>query len=64
MDEERRKGMEGSAISAVSILSDSLGTLKDEMMSAIGAAAPVAMTIGGTIAVIFIGWKLFKRISK
>ena len=54
----------GVATTATEIITTSLNTLKTDMMAGIGAAAPIALSIGGAIAVITLGWKLFKRFSK
>ena len=50
--------------SAVDIVSSSLGTVQNDLMSSIGAAAPIALAVGGVILAITLGWKLFKRFSK
>lgn len=56
--------MEGSTANVVSILSDSLSTVKTDMMSAIGSAVPIALSIATAVLVITLGWKLFKRLTK
>ncbi len=53
-----------SATTASGILTTAFGTLKTDMMTALGAAAPIALTIGGAVLTITFGWKLFKRLSK
>lgn len=53
-----------STVNAASILSDSLGTVTSDMMTAIGSVVPAALGIAAAILVITVGWKLFKRMSK
>lgn len=49
-------------------ISETLGTaftgVAGDMMDAIGTVLPIALGIGGAILVIFLGWKLFKRLTK
>lgn len=56
--------MENTVTSAADILTSSFNTVSADMMEAIGAAVPIALGVGGTILVIFLGWKLFKRLTK
>lgn len=53
-----------TATTGVSILSDSLNTVVADMTSAIGSAVPAALGIASIVAVVTIGWKLFKRFTK
>lgn len=43
---------------------DALNSVKTDVLSYIGAALPVGLTIMGTILAIVIGVKAFKRFSK
>lgn len=49
-------------------ITETLGTaftgVASDMMEAIGTVLPIALGIGGAVLVIFLGWKLFKRLSK
>lgn len=36
----------------------------NDMTAAVGAILPIALGVGGTILVVFLGWKLFKRLTK
>lgn len=55
----------GTSISTiVSSMQSSFTTTANEMMSAIGSILPVLLPIVGAIAVIFLGVRLFKRLSK
>ena len=45
-------------------LGTSFGTVASDMMEAIGTILPIALGVGGAILVIFLGWKLFKRLTK
>ena len=46
------------------ILGSAFGTVSADMMEAIATVLPIALGIGGALLVIFLGWKLFKRLSK
>lgn len=56
--------MEGTAPSVVDALSTAFTTAASDMMSAISAILPIALGVGTAILVIFLGWKLFKRLTK
>lgn len=56
--------MEGSTTSIASTLGTAFETVSADMMSAISTVLPIALGIGGAILVIFLGWKLFKRLTK
>lgn len=49
-------------------IADTLGTsftgVASDMMDAIGTILPIALGVGGAILVIYLGWKLFKRLTK
>ena len=47
----------------VETLGSAFGTVAADMMEAIGTVLPIALGRGGAIRVIFLGWKLFKRLS-
>lgn len=46
------------------VLSTSFTSLSGDMMDAISTVLPIALGIGGAVLVIFLGWKLFKRLTK
>ena len=46
------------------MLSNSFTSVASDMTSAIGTVLPIALGVAGTILVIFLGWKLFKRLTK
>ena len=48
----------------VTALTASVGDIQTQELAAIGAVLPVALVIAGASLVIFIGWKLFKRLAK
>lgn len=57
--------MEGSASTGiVDALTTAFTTASSDMMSAITAILPIALGVGTAILVIFLGWKLFKRLTK
>lgn len=45
-------------------LTGAFQTVSNDMMSAISGVLPIALGVGGAILVIFLGWKLFKRLTK
>ena len=56
--------MEGSSSGIVTALTNAFTTASSDMMEAISAILPIALGIGTAILVIFLGWKLFKRLTK
>lgn len=48
----------------VDVLETAFTSVSGDMMSAIGVILPIALGVGGTVVVITLGWKLFKRFSK
>lgn len=55
--------MEGST-SVVTALTNAFTTVASDMSSAIAGVLPIALGVAGGILVIFLGWKLFKRLTK
>lgn len=53
---------EPSGISAA--LTSAMTTTAGEMTSGIAAVLPIALPVAGGILVVFLGWKLFKRLTK
>lgn len=54
--------MEGTSI--VSALSTAFTAVAGDMTSAITTVLPIALPVAGGILVVFVGWKLFKRLTK
>lgn len=58
-------GESGTSISTiVTSMQSSFQSTANEMMSAVGNILPILLPIVGAIAVIFLGVRLFKRLSK
>lgn len=58
-------GESGTSISTiVTSMQTSFQSTANEMMSAVGNILPILLPIVGAIAVIFLGVRLFKRLSK
>ena len=53
-----------STTSVADMLGTSMQTVSSDMMSAIGTVLPIALGIGGSVLVIFLGWKIFKKLTK
>lgn len=56
--------MEGEANTIVSALTTAFQSAASDMMAAISGILPIALGVGAAILVIFLGWKLFKRLTK
>ncbi len=56
--------MEGTSTNIASTLGTAFQTVSSDMMSAISTVLPIALGVGGAVLVIFLGWKLFKRLAK
>lgn len=56
--------MTETTTSVGTMLGDAMTTVSADMMSAIGTVLPIALGVGGAILVVFLGWKLFKRLTK
>lgn len=50
--------------SALEIFGSSFDKISTDTLSAIATVLPYALTVAGTVLVITLGWKLFKRLSK
>lgn len=55
---------ETTTASAIEVLGNSFSELSDTLLDAIGTVLPYALTVGGAILVVFLGWKIFKRLTK
>lgn len=55
--------MEGGN-SIVTALTGAFTTMAADMSSAVAGVLPIALGVAGGILVIFLGWKLFKRLTK
>lgn len=55
--------MEGTA-TINSALTSAFTTVAADMMEAVAGVLPIALGVAGGILVIFLGWKLFKRLTK
>jgi len=47
-----------------SALQTAMTTVASDMTSAIGSILPIALGVAGSILVITLGWKLFRRFTK
>lgn len=56
--------MEGEANAIRTALTSAFNTASGDMMDAIAAILPIALGVGTSVLVIFLGWKLFKRLTK
>lgn len=54
--------MENTSISAT--LGTAMQSVSGDMMEAIGTVLPIALGVAGAVLVIFLGWKIFKRLAK
>lgn len=45
-------------------LTSAFTTVASDMTSAVGSILPIALGVGGTVLVVTLGWKLFKRLTK
>lgn len=55
---------ESTTATGIEIIGTSFEKVSSDMLSAVTAILPYALTVGGTVLVIFLGWKLFKRLTK
>lgn len=56
--------MEQTSVNIASTLGTAMQTTANSMMEAIGTVLPIALTIAGAVLVVFLGWKIFKRLAK
>ena len=56
--------MEGETNAIKTALVGAFNSASGDMMDAIAAILPIALGVGAAILVIFLGWKLFKRLTK
>lgn len=49
---------------ALETLGNTFEKLSGDMLNAVGTVLPYALTVAGTVLVIFLGWKLFKKLTK
>lgn len=56
--------MEGTTTDINAALSTAFTSVSSDMMEAIGTVLPIALGVAGAILVVFLGWKLFKRLTK
>lgn len=55
---------ESTTNTAIEIFGSSFEKLSGDILSAIATILPYALSVAGTALVIFLGWKLFKRLTK
>lgn len=56
--------MTETTIAASELMSTAFTGVAGDMMEAIGVILPIALGVGGTVLVVTLGWKLFKKFSK
>ena len=57
--------MEGSTGTSITgALTTAMTSVAGDMSTAIAGTLPIALGVAGGILVIFLGWKLFKRLTK
>lgn len=56
--------MEGNTANIASTLGTAMQTTASSMMEAIGTVLPIALGVAGAVLVVFVGWKIFKRLAK
>lgn len=50
--------------SITTALNSALTTTSNDMLSAIGAVLPTALTVAGAILVVTLGWRLFRNFTR
>lgn len=56
--------MEGSTNAMTEVIGTTFGDLSNQMIEAVTTVLPYAFTVAGTVLVVLLGWKLFKRLTK
>ena len=50
--------------SITTALNSALSTTSSDMLSAIGAVLPTALTVAGAILVVTLGWRMFRNFTR